>query len=368
MTPFERYQQDLQSGHIVADATQTQAIQYLQQIYEQLIARQQQQRTFTYRLRSHLKRPQPVKGLYMWGGVGIGKTYLMDTFFQALPPEIGKLRMHFHAFMQMVHQQLRALQGHENPLQLIAKNLAEQTKVLCFDEFFVSDIGDAMLLAGLLEAIFAQGMTLITTSNVEPTQLYYNGLQRSRFLPAIDAIQQYTNVIHLDIQHDYRLRHLTQFGGYYCPLDIKSEENMLRFFHHLTHGAAPQVGALEINARDIAYKAHAGDVVWFDFEHLCNIPRSSMDYLELAKRFQTVLVSNVPQLKQDQTDKITYFIQLVDVFYDSHVKLIISAAVPIADIYVEGRLVFEYQRTQSRLLEMQSKEYWHLPHRVSVSE
>jgi cell division protein ZapE len=367
MSPLERYQQDLQTGHILPDATQAQAIQALQHIYEQLIQRQQQQRTFMYRLRSHMKRPQSIKGLYMWGGVGIGKTYLMDTFFKSLP-NTGKFRMHFHAFMQMVHQQLRELQGQENPLQLIAKNLSNQATVLCFDEFFVSDIGDAMLLAGLLEALFAYGMTLITTSNVEPTQLYYNGLQRSRFLPAIDLIQQYTDVIHLDIQHDYRLRHLTQFGGYYWPLDIKAEENMLRFFHHLSHGATPQIGNIQINERDIAYKAHAGDVIWFDFEHLCNIPRSPMDYLELAKRFQTVLVSNVPQLAQDQTDKVTYFINLVDVFYDSHVKLIISAAVPIADIYTAGRLVFEYQRTQSRLQEMQSKEYWHLPHQVSVVE
>jgi cell division protein ZapE len=362
MTPMERYQQALACGKLQADPEQAQAMQQLQALYTALLAQHQQQKRWWYRWLRYIKSPAAVQGLYLWGGVGIGKTCLMDMFYHSLPMT-EKMRMHFHHFMKMVHTQLNTLQGHSDPLKHIAKELAKTTKLLCFDELFVSDIGDAMLLAGLFDALFAQDITLVATSNTAPDNLYWNGLQRSRFLPFIELLQQKTQVMHLDTEKDYRLEYLQQVGSYFYPLDEKAEQHLLIFYQQLSHGSTPQTGELQVNDRTIRYRACSGDIIWFDFDVLCHVPRSQLDYLVIADQFHTVLLSNVPKIDEEQYNLLTYFISLVDVFYDSHVKLILSAAVSAESLApVNGQLAFAFQRTQSRLQEMQSEAYWHRHH------
>lgn len=359
MTPLQRYQQDLNAGHIATDEQQAIAMQYLQEVYDALLQANHKQNHLISQLKNHLKRKQePVRGIYLWGGVGIGKTYMMDIFYECLPMQ-EKRRMHFHHFMRMIHQQLKQLEGHSDPLKLIAKQLSEEVKVLCFDEFFVKDIGDAMLLAGLLKAIFERGITLITTSNVEPDDLYHNGLQRGNFLPAIALIKKYTLVWHVDSSQDYRLRHLSQFGGYIWPLDENANIQLKSLYRHLAHGVDDAPGTININQREIVYRAMHADAIWFDFNIICNVPRSQMDYLEIANQFSSVIVSNVPIIGQDQLNAATYLINLVDVFYDSRVKLVLSAEAALDAIYPTGGMAFEFERTKSRLQEMQSEDYWH---------
>jgi cell division protein ZapE len=358
MTPLQRYQQDITAGHITADEQQAMAMQHLQDVYDAVL--NSAKSPLISRLTNHLKRKQePVRGIYLWGGVGIGKTYMMDIFYESLPLQ-EKRRMHFHHFMRMVHQQLQQLEGHPDPLKLIAKRLSQQVRVLCFDEFFVKDIGDAMLLAGLLEALFQRGVTLVATSNVEPDDLYHNGLQRGNFLPAIELIKKYTLVWHVDSNQDYRLRHLSQFGGYICPLDDNANIQLKNLYHHLAHGAVDEPGVITINQREVPYRAMHADAIWFEFDIICNVPRSQMDYMEIANQFNSVIVSNVPIIGQDQLNAATYLINLVDVFYDSRVKLVLSAAATLDEIYpANGGMAFEFERTKSRLQEMQSEDYWH---------
>ncbi|NNM59048.1 MAG: cell division protein ZapE [Legionellales bacterium] len=357
MTPIERYENDLREGHVVPDSTQAASIKKLQEIYEGLVSKQNQ---LFSRLQNCLKKKrEPVKGIYLWGGVGIGKTYMMDVFYESLPFK-EKKRMHFHYFMQMVHEQLTLLQGHTDPLPLIAKKLAEECRVLCFDEFFVKDIADAMLLAGILAAIFRYGITLVTTSNVQPDDLYYNGLQRSNFLPAIALIKKYTLVWHVDSLQDYRLKHLSEFGGYIFPLNEHAEHKLKTIYRHLAHGTLNEEGSLTVNARVIPYRGMHADAIWFEFDIVCNIPRSQLDYIEIARHFHSVIVSNVPVLAHDDFNRLRYLMNLVDVFYDSRVKLVLSAAVALHEIYPsEGGMAKEFQRTLSRLQEMQSHDYWH---------
>ncbi len=362
MTPLEYYQQALALGKLQPDPEQAEAMQHLQVLYDNLLARQQQQQRLSYRVLRYIRPHPPVQGLYLWGSVGIGKTHLMDMFYHSLP-FTNKLRMHFHHFMKMVHLKLNDLQGHPDPLKSIAIELAKTTQILCFDELFVSEIGDAMLLSGLFEALFAHGVTLVATSNSTPENLYWNGLQRSRFLPFIDLLQQQTKVIHLDTAKDYRLDYLKQVGSYFCPLDEKAEEHLSTFYQQLSHSDVAQPGQIIINDRPIHYRAQSGDIIWFDFSDLCQVPRSQLDYLVIADQFHTVLLSNVPKIDKEQYNLLTYFISLVDVFYDSHVKLILSAAVPIEALAPEaGELAFAFKRTQSRLQEMQSEAYWHRHH------
>lgn len=297
----------------------------------------------------------PVGGLYFWGGVGRGKTYLMDVFYDALP-FAEKKRTHFHRFMRHVHQELKTVDGQKDPLLLVADRFAEQTRVLCFDEFFVSDITDAMILGGLMEALFARGVTLVATSNIVPDGLYKDGLQRSRFLPAIDLIKQHTVTVNVDGGVDYRLRVLERAELYHCPLDYEADISLRRSFDSL----APEIGQadleIEIEGRGIPVRWVADDVAWFDFLALCDGPRSQNDYIELAREYHAILISNVP-LFDDSDDQARRFINLVDEFYDRNVKLVLSAAVPLNELYQGGRLGFEFERTQSRLLEMQSHDY-----------
>lgn len=356
MTPIDYYQQQLASGEFQANPFQQQAITYLQRVYDELTNINNPKKKWLFKK----TRKNLIKGVYLWGGVGIGKTWLMDIFFHCLPQP--KLRLHFHRFMQLVHQQLQTLQGKADPLKKIAKQFAQQTPIICLDEFLVHDITDAMILANLLEALFAENIILITTANVEPNNLYHNGLQRGRFLPAIELLKKNLETVHLTSQTDYRLRTLEQAGTYFFPLNEYTTQCMQTAFKKFTLDSAIHPQALEINGREIMTLGYSGDIVWFDFNTICNVPRSQLDYLEITKCFSTILISNVPQIKTEQDNIARYLINLVDVCYDTQVKLIISAEVAIDELYPAGRLSFEFKRTRSRLLEMQSLNYLHRDH------
>ena len=363
LTPLQRYQQDLQLPDFVQDAAQQAAVEKLQDLYERLVLKQQQLHQasgFLSRVKSLWgeNRQVPERGLYFWGGVGRGKTYLMDCFYESLPFE-RKMRSHFHRFMRRVHQELKTLDKEKNPLTIVADRIASEAMVICFDEFFVSDITDAMILATLLDGLFERGVTLVATSNIVPDGLYKDGLQRARFLPAITLLNQHTEVVNVDGGTDYRLRSLEQAELYHYPLDADADKSLYKSFFSLVpdkEEIAENV-ALEIEGRDIISRYHAEDVVWFDFTALCDGPRSQNDYIELAREYHAVLLANVPELTVQEENQARRFINLVDEFYDRNVKLIISADKPLHEIYSGTRLAFEFQRTVSRLLEMQSHEY-----------
>lgn len=354
MSPEERYQQILEQSALQRDAAQERAVRALDDLWQRL----QSPPSNGGWLRQLLGRNRtvPETGLYMWGGVGRGKTFLMDLFFETLPFE-QKLRMHFHRFMRRVHADLRALAGARNPLEGVADRFAADARVICFDEFFVSDITDAMILGELLDALFARGVTLVATSNLPPAELYRDGLQRRRFLPAIALLEQHTQVLNVDGGTDYRLRSLEQAELYHTPLDAAADESLQRSFEALAPVAGSEHEVLEVEGRPIRTRRRADDVVWFDFDALCAGPRSQNDYIELAREFHAVLVSDVPRFTSRLDDQARRFISLVDEFYDRGVKLILSAEVPLEALYAGERLRFEFERTRSRLLEMQSQAY-----------
>ncbi|MCW1938154.1 MULTISPECIES: cell division protein ZapE [Pseudomonadaceae] len=363
MTPLERYQADLKRPDFFHDAAQENAVRHLQRLYDELIARDQSKSGLMGKLFG--KKPQgPVKGLYFWGGVGRGKTYLVDTFFDALPFE-QKMRTHFHRFMKRVHEEMKTLKGEKNPLTIIGKRFADEARVICFDEFFVSDITDAMILATLMEELFKNGVSLVATSNIVPDGLYKDGLQRARFLPAIALLKQHTDIVNVDSGVDYRLRALEQAELFHFPLGPAAEESLLTSFRSLLPDCTHMVEneALMIENRAIHAVRVCEDVAWFEFRELCDGPRSQNDYIELGKIFHAVILANVEQMSVAKDDMARRFINLVDEFYDRNVKLIISAEVELKDLYTGGRLSFEFQRTLSRLLEMQSHEFLSRPHR-----
>ena len=363
-TPWQRYQTDLERPDFLKDAAQADAVQRLQTLYDKLVEAESERGKAMTKLRRKLKkgREEPVRGLYFWGGVGRGKTYLMDTFFESLPFK-RKMRVHFHRFMQRVHQELKNFKGEKNPLNLVAKKFAVETRVICFDEFFVSDIGDAMILATLMDGLFKRGVTLVCTSNIVPDGLYKDGLQRARFLPAIALVKKYTDVMNVDGGVDYRLRTLEQAELYHSPLDEEADASLHRSFDALAVEAGKHSKSMEINGRKIPAQAHADDVVWFDFKDVCDGPRSQNDYIEMARQFHAIIISNVPVLGGEKDDQSRRFVNMIDEFYDRNVKVIVSAAVPITELYSGGRLSFEFERTESRLLEMQSQEYLEAPHK-----
>lgn len=367
MTPIERYQADLLKPGFARDAAQQMAVEHLQRLYDLLVAaeRDGQSKTPLASLFEKLMGPkavEPIRGLYFWGGVGRGKTYLMDTFYESLPFS-RKLRAHFHRFMQRVHRELKALAGEKNPLLLIADRLASEARVICFDEFFVSDIADAMILGGLFEALCQRGVSFVATSNIEPDGLYKDGLQRSRFLPAIALLKQHTLVLNVDGGTDYRLRALEKAELYHYPLGVEADELLLQNFQALAPEAGRADQLLDIEGRTISARYVADDVVWFDFAELCDGPRSQNDYIELAREYHAVLLGGVPQLTEQKEDQARRFINLIDEFYDRNVKLVLTAAVPLLDMYTGVRLRFEFERTKSRLLEMQTHEYLAREHR-----
>ena len=361
--PAKTYRDVVASGEIQSDSAQLEAVEHLQRLYDVLVASNSApDRSEAGWLKRLLNLPvrrqqqDSIKGLYFWGGVGRGKTYLMDLFYESLP-FAGKQRMHFHRFMRHVHQQLHLLQGEANPLRKIARDFAQQCRVLCFDEFFVSDITDAMILAGLLEALLDHGVVLVATSNVAPKNLYREGLQRSKFLPAIALLEARTTILNVDGGVDYRLRVLQDAEIYHAPLDAQADEGLARSFRALSPDMGEPNMLLEIEGRHIPTRYCGDGVVWFEFSALCEGPRSQNDYIELAMLYQTVLVSNVPQFTVRHEDAARRFISLIDEFYDHNVKLILSAAVSVLELYQGERLGFEFQRTESRLQEMQSEEY-----------
>lgn len=374
MNPSEKYQAELARGELLADEAQQKAVMYLQDLYERILESEKTKKKISLsglltKSRDLLpifsearKAEEPVRGLYFWGGVGRGKTWLLDIFFDSLPIE-AKLRLHFHRFMQKIHYELRAFQGQADPLIKVAENLAGEYRVICLDEFFVKDITDAMILAGLLDALFKRNVILVTTSNIEPKHLYQDGLQRARFLPAIALLEKYTVILNVDGGIDYRLRALKQAELYHCPLGGEAEKSLWRSFLSLAPETYQKQQEIEILGRQIKTVVCADDVVWFDFYDLCDGPRSQNDYIELAKIYHAVLISQVPVMSFSTDDLARRFINLVDEFYDRNVKLIISAEADIANLYQGGTLNFEFERTRSRLLEMQSHEYLARAHR-----
>lgn len=367
MTPVDNYRLALQRGELEPDPAQAAFVGRLQDLHQRLVQRQREPAPGTD-LVSRLRRvfrpapaAAPVRGIYVWGGVGRGKTLLMDFFFDSLPFD-ERLRIHFHDFMQHVHADLKDLGQRRDPLAAVADRLAARTQVLCFDEFHVADIADAMLLGRLLRALFERGIALVATSNVAPQDLYKDGLQREQFLPAIALIEAHTEVIHLDSATDYRLRTLERGAVYHTPLDEDARIAMSRCFAELAPDAAQRGAELEVMGRSLRARAMAHGAVWFDFDVLCETARSAADYLELARRFNTLLLSSVPVLDEEANDAALRFMHLVDTLYDRNVNLIVSAEAPPDGLYDGQRLAERFARTRSRLEEMQSHEYLARPH------
>ncbi len=351
MSLLEYYQQQVQTGQIEADALQQQALQVFEHFYIEYNQHHQKKWWCLWQRRSL------IRGIYLWGSVGIGKTWLMDLFYQQLPGK-RKIRQHFHVFMRSVHQRLTALQGVDDPLKHIAQEWANKVDVICFDEFFVNDITDAMILGNLFKALFAEKVSLIATSNVPPENLYRNGLQRELFLPAIALLQSQCVVYHLDSHKDYRVRTLENAGVYWCLQQEGKAESMRALFQQLVGSEELRLEDISVEGRTISNWGHTDDIVGFDFSVLCHEPRSQRDYLILSEQFSTVFLSHVPEIGDREHDKITYFIQLIDILYDAHVKLVLSTtAEKVHDIYRQGPFSFEFERTQSRLTEMQTHEY-----------
>jgi len=307
------------------------------------------------------KKSDTAQGLYLWGGVGRGKTWLMNLFFESLPFE-DKQRLHFHHFMLDVHQRLAELKKQKNPLQLIAKDYAEKYRVLCLDEFIVTNITDAMLLYGLLDALFSYDMVLVATSNRVPDDLYLNGLQRERFLPAIDLIKQHTQVLHLGGDTDHRLALLEQADVYYTPITQTTQSELEQRMLSLATDQIENNKILNVLNREIQTIACADEIAWFDFDVLCNTPRAAQDYIVLAEDFHTLLLSNVPMMSEYHDDKARRFIYLIDELYDKSVKLILSAETLPEQMYTGEMLQFAFNRTRSRLIEMRSEQYLSKPH------
>lgn len=364
LSPTSRYQQALNEGTHQPDDVQRDAVNRLNSIYQNLTT-EPTETAQTSGLKAAFgrllgkKEPQtvpPVRGLYMWGGVGRGKTWLMDMFYQSLPGT-RKQRLHFHRFMLRVHEELTALQGHSDPLEIVADRFKAETDVLCFDEFFVSDITDAMLLGGLMKALFARGITLVATSNIPPDDLYRNGLQRARFMPAIDAIKEHCDIMNVDAGVDYRLRTLTQAHLWLSPLNEQTQSQMDKLWLALAGAKRDKSPELEINHRPLQTLGVENQTLAVSFATVCVDARSQHDYIALSRLFHTVMLFNVPVMTPLMESEARRFIALVDEFYERHVKLVVSAEVPLYEIYQGERLKFEFQRCLSRLQEMQSEEY-----------
>ncbi len=310
---------------------------------------------------SRFRKPAPIRGIYLWGPVGRGKSFLMDAFFETAPTPRRK-RVHFHRFMQQIHHELRLLQGLEEPMRSVAQHIAEQAVLLCVDEFHVVDIGDAMLMRGLLEGLARAGVTVVTTSNQHPDELYLHGLQRSQFLPAIEHIKRHMEVVEVAGPNDYRLRALEQAGVYHTPLGEQAERAQHAAFDAVAGEPGVADVALEVEGRTVVARRATAGVAWFDFRQLCDGPRGTADYIELARRYHTILVSGVPRFDVRMAEIIRRFTWMVDEFYDRRVKLIVSAAAEPQALYAGVPSRPEIDRTVSRLIEMQTSRYLSQPH------
>jgi cell division protein ZapE len=346
------YERTLKERGYRADDAQLRAIDALERCENDWLAYLQRRRGTLAKM---IVRPPIPRGVYMYGGVGRGKSFLMDCFYQSVPLK-RKTRLHFHEFMREVHRQLHELRGTANPLDELGRRVARRFRLICFDEFHIADVTDAMILHRLLEALFANRVSIVTTSNFHPDTLYPNGLHRDRILPAIELLKQHLQVLGVDAGTDYRQRTLDQVKIYHTPLDARAGAQMKAAFEQLAE-AADEDPVLRIEQRELRARRRAGGVVWFDFAQLCGGPRSQNDYLELAARFHTVLLSDVPEMSPRLASEARRFTWLVDVLYDRHVRLILSAAVPPQALYTEGPLCHEFPRTVSRLQEMQTAQY-----------
>jgi len=356
LSPRARYEQLLDAGEILPDPQQYQLVLVLDQLWRELQAVPEKSHWFSLPWR----QARGLRGFYIWGGVGRGKTWLMDLFYDCLQSE-QKQRIHFHRFMQRIHNSLNELKNERNPLDGVARDWSRTCRVLCLDEFAVNDIADAMLLSGLLKALFQNGVTLVTTSNLAPQDLYRDGLQRAKFLPAIDLLEKHTRVIHLAGELDFRLRILEQSEIYHWPLDAQAESSLSSSFSRMAAGTE-MARVLAINDRPLQALKRGDGIAWLEFEELCGKPRGSIDYIEIARAFNTILVSNVPQMTEQDSDLARRFILMIDEFYDRGVKLLLSAEVPVEELYLGQRLAFEFERTRSRLVEMQTHDYLARPH------
>lgn len=358
MSPKAWYQAVRAKPGFIYDAAQENAIEALDALWHQLVDFKAKRNHFLGR---SLLSPDVPKGLYFWGGVGRGKSFLMDVFYDCVPYR-RKRRIHFHNFMAEVHHEMKLLAGEKDPLLALADNIAKSTRLLCFDEFHVSDIADAMILQRLLETMFERGVVLMTTSNYPPDGLYPNGLQRQKFLPTIALLKRELRVLNVDGGNDYRLREMTRESLFMVPADAASDARMEAMFEHLSPVAQSDEKHIEIMGRMIPVRKLSHGVVWFEFADICGGPRAQIDYLEIAHQFHTVFVSHIPRMSAEDAAAAQRFTWLVDVFYDNRVKLVISAAAASQDIYAGAAQSGEFSRTVSRLVEMQSKAYLSLPH------
>lgn len=357
--PSEAYDEGVERGEWQDDAAQRAVLPTLDRIHKEISARGRG--GFIERLARRLRGPRALRGVYLHGGVGRGKTFLLDLLHDSLP-EALRQRLHFHRFMLRVHAELAQLKHTPDPLATVARAFA-QRPLLCLDEFFVHDIADAMILAQLLRHFVAAGGSLATTSNTAPPMLYRDGLQRAKFLPAIALIERRCTVLHLDTPTDYRLRALTAAPVYLTPVGAAADAALGAIFDRVAPGSTRPEPAMMVNDRPIALRKRADGVAWFDFTALCEGPRSVADYVELARSYNTLLVSNVPQFSASTDDAAKRFVHLVDELYDRNVNLVLSAAAPAVVLYRGARLAHEFARTASRLIEMQSTEYLARAHR-----
>ena len=352
MNVQEFYQHALAERGFQSDAAQQRAVDRLQQAYEEWTGYKSRRSSSLRRL---VLRPDVPRGVYLWGGVGRGKSFLMDSFYSVVPL-VRKTRVHFHEFMRGVHRQLDDLKGVADPLDEVARRIAKKYRLICFDEFHVSDIADAMILYNLLKPLFDHGVSFIMTSNYDPDLLYPDGLHRDRMLPTIALLKDKLDVLNVDAGVDYRKRALEQVDSYYTPLGAKADQGLRTAYARIaeTTDEDPRV---RIEEREIRALRRAGGIIWFDFATLCGGPRSQNDYLEIASRFHTVVLSSIPAMSAAQSSEARRFTWLIDVFYDNKVKLLMSAEVAPEALYTEGMLAIEFQRTVSRIIEMQSREY-----------
>src|SRR6185503_9186141 len=368
--PLEWYWHFSQRGDFQTDSEQLKVLTRLERLFSELEEFRQYRQGKINRLVTNLGAgKKPPRGVYIWGGVGRGKSLMMDAFYK-VSRHRRKRRVHFHEFMREVHARLRLLPGEQDPLDIVAEDIARELRLLCFDEFHVSDIADAMILARLLELIIAKGVVLVMTSNYRPDDLYPHGLQRARFLPAIDILKRDMDVVELGGNVDHRRRLLAGLSVYYCPIDEHADQHLARFFEAMTKATYAENGTIQVGERPVAFRRRAKGVIWFDFAELFEKPRSQLDYLEIASAYHTVLISNVRRMQPSQIDVVRRFTWLVDVFYDQRVKLVLSAEAQPEELIVkpenpigaEAMVYKEFARTASRLREMQSKDYFGRKH------
>ena len=357
-SPLTWYQAASQQAAFIRDAAQARAIEHLDRLWTELMMFKRKRNRFLGR---SLRSPQLPKGLYFYGGVGRGKSFLMDAFYGCLPYR-RKRRVHFHAFMAEIHQRLRRLKSEANPLKAVAAEIAKETRVLCFDEFHVSDIADAMILGRLLENLFNEGVVLVATSNYAPSELYPQGQNRSSFLPTIALIEEKLTILNVDGGEDYRHRTLTAAEVFYIPANDENERKLADLFTQVTAGQVERPSEIEIHGRMLRCKKRTDKAIWFDFRMLCFGPRSQADYLYLSEHYEMIFVSGIEKLSQAERAEARRLTWLIDVMYDYRVKFCATCDVPVGEIYVEGDFAQEFVRTASRLTEMQSQEYLNLPH------